>query len=156
MRAVLMILFLLVTNPVYADWQYTKWGMTPEEVIKASRGGLQLVQNSKERNVLVKGYHRTGDYSFVIEFTFSEKRELEKIFLRSTGNDGNADDELKQSLIKIYGIPSQHESYGYPLRIETMVWKSDKYGMVITLNTKDLKPSEITYEPWYSKGPPRL
>ena len=38
----LIVVPLLPLSPAHADWQYTKWGMSVEQVIRASGGQLRL------------------------------------------------------------------------------------------------------------------
>jgi hypothetical protein len=48
MRAVIAVALLWAT-PVHADWQYTKWGMTPEQVIEASGGRVSKIPEDQQK-----------------------------------------------------------------------------------------------------------
>ena len=70
------ILFLYSAN-VYADWQYTKWGMSPDEVIIASEGKAtanDLVKNESIADYaeLVKSNYTTGRLKFRVVFLFDK------------------------------------------------------------------------------------
>jgi hypothetical protein len=54
-----------VPRPAAADWDYTRWGMTAEQVIAASRGAASLVPvDSRYRN-------EDEDYEITVEATTS-------------------------------------------------------------------------------------
>lgn len=58
----------LMVGPVQADWQYTRWGMTQQQVVRASRGAAK-----HEGSKLVAPY-RTGTFDFRVEFSFEADR----------------------------------------------------------------------------------
>ena len=42
---------LLVASPALADWQYTRWGMTPQQVVAASGGKVALLPEAERPRV---------------------------------------------------------------------------------------------------------
>jgi hypothetical protein len=42
---------MLLAPPALADWQYTRWGMTPEQVVAASRGKVALLPEARRPRV---------------------------------------------------------------------------------------------------------
>jgi hypothetical protein len=42
MNTILFGLAMIASAPAFADWQWTHWGMTPEEVVAASYGSAKL------------------------------------------------------------------------------------------------------------------
>jgi hypothetical protein len=76
---------LALTHPTnaVADWQYTRWGMTVDEVVKASKGQLkpcdaQLCSGRELRGakdeVRLIGNYASGQYSFKAYFYFDSKK----------------------------------------------------------------------------------
>jgi hypothetical protein len=78
MRVVVPIaLPLLLVTPAHANWQYTKWGMTPEQVIDASGNTVSKIPADQQRGKsrpgfvgLLSGVYSTGDFSFRVDFQF--------------------------------------------------------------------------------------
>lgn len=78
---------VLTTASASADWQYTKWGMTTEEVITAS--GSQASKPKKPNTVedghivhLLSAPYSTDRFKFKADFWFGRKtRELEMVKL---------------------------------------------------------------------------
>src|SRR5687768_8936635 len=74
---------LALTHPTnaVADWQYTRWGMTVDEVVKASKGQLkpcdaqlcsgQELRGTKDEVRLI-GNYASGQYSFKAYFYFNK------------------------------------------------------------------------------------
>ena len=74
-------LFALVgiPSPALADWQYTRWGMTVDEVITASNGTATKVKDNKDLRVLKMprlAVSQTTDSEavFKVEFYFKDKK----------------------------------------------------------------------------------
>ncbi|WP_141105693.1 hypothetical protein [Rhizobium sp. R693] len=66
---------LCVAPSAQADWQYTKWGMTPDQVIAAAppESGLRWVAKSATNGPYLKGHYGAGEYRFESRFWFSDK-----------------------------------------------------------------------------------
>jgi hypothetical protein len=94
-----------------ADWQYTKWGMTPEQAVKASSGAMKLIPPSSREKPSPMGTVR------VAEGTFQDAGFRFKVqFLTDAGSGGlvcvtYALDDVRQNaafrqmMIKRYGTP---------------------------------------------------
>jgi uncharacterized MAPEG superfamily protein len=64
--AVLLLASPLLATAAYADWQYTKWGMSPQEVIAKSAGAArQMTDAEANGRVIWNRYYAkvTGDYT---------------------------------------------------------------------------------------------
>lgn len=100
-------------NPAYAAWQYTEWGMTPEQVAQASNGKAMLSfgesgDNIKGYNIGNVGSHKSGKYVFRSVFYF-QSNKLILIKLETTSN--NQCYGLANDLMGVYGKPfSQSKS----------------------------------------------
>lgn len=74
----LFLLVLILSSPSFADWQYTKWGMTTEEVRAASNGTATApakpghgFEDETTEGLLTAPY-QAGRFSFNAEFLFSK------------------------------------------------------------------------------------
>jgi hypothetical protein len=115
MRVVVSIaLTLLWEMPAHADWQYTKWGMTPEQVIEASGGTVSKIpagqQPGKSRPgfvALLSGVYSTGDFNFKVDFQFA-KDKLEMVGMNLVEHDRCK--RLQSALLSRYGPPWENRS----------------------------------------------
>ena len=71
MRFRLLVAALLISTPALSDWQYTKWGMSPDEVIAASKTKLKPCtpaackgQSTGRHTALSFGEYRSGEFTF--------------------------------------------------------------------------------------------
>jgi hypothetical protein len=75
-----MIIVMLFPSFVYADWQYTKWGMSVDAVVKASNGiakpDLKSQANSTgfATSLLVAPY-KAGRFEFTAHFLFDKQTQ---------------------------------------------------------------------------------
>jgi hypothetical protein len=70
---------LAFSAPALADWQYTKWGMSVDEVLAASQGTASKVRDKKGERVrelprLALGKTKEGETEFIVEFFFKKKK----------------------------------------------------------------------------------
>ncbi|PXA98168.1 hypothetical protein DMC47_10000 [Nostoc sp. 3335mG] len=69
----LFFVLLLWATPALADWQYTKWGMTPDEVVAASGGTVHRVarqSGAQDTEVEVEGSYVAAGVEFEVKFLF--------------------------------------------------------------------------------------
>ena len=109
---------VLVASPAAADWQWTKWGMTPEEVLKSSNGKASLTDENEIKKwspvqgvngemkiiymALAKAPYDANGMNFRAVFLFSmEASKLECVDL--TVNDVSHNAKLGTELERIYG-----------------------------------------------------
>lgn len=68
-----------------ADWQYTKWGMTPAEVVAASGGAARLQRNEgadiQDTRALAAGHYSVGSIQFAVSYLFDGDDRLAKVSL---------------------------------------------------------------------------
>jgi len=101
----------------WAGWQYTEWGMSPEEVAEASEA------NSESRDV-----HRAGDYRFRVEFSY-ESNERERVTLQL--EEKARCPELAGDMRVKYGKPTEESRS----RIgRSWVWRDQDANNHIVLN----------------------
>jgi len=118
------VLTLVAVCPTRADWQYTKWGMTPEQVIEASKG---VAVPNKDRSLdaadgvlkteLVAPY-QAGAFKFKAGFMFGVDKKLKVVMLTL---QSDSCEELFGSLTTIYGPEQSKNSTIY-------TWWDQKHG----------------------------
>ncbi len=99
--AVIAVGLAFSTTAANADWQYTKWGMTPDQVIEASTGQAEritpLTREYRLRGKWVRSSHKFGDWAFDVVFRFDVNSSgLNMIKLRL--KDKNRCDSLVSAL----------------------------------------------------------
>jgi hypothetical protein len=109
-----LALAMVTATPAAADWQYTKWGMTPEQVT-AESGGKAVETTAEEQkgnahpagvksDVHLKAPFESGRFQFVAFFYFSAPGgRLVGVHLNLKNAELGA--ELLASLRKKYGKP---------------------------------------------------
>ena len=141
----LVALCLIVTiSPANADWAYTKWGMTADQVAKASGGSVKLLTGAEQQTVATNMRHEAeGTYSdggvpLRVKFTFdpTNGNGLNCVFYAvADTKDATA---LKNLMLKRYGQPSQE---GGLFGMTNLTWnKPDD----ITLQISDDDPAFVT------------
>jgi len=103
--ALLLVAALTLATPAHADWQFTKWGMSPEQLVKASDGKAMPTTRAEiaERlePVLLKMPWQSGDFQFMAYFRFkANKLDLVRLDLQQ-GDPGT----LLVALKRKYGEP---------------------------------------------------
>ncbi|HHP7229598.1 MAG TPA: hypothetical protein ACFCUY_01915 [Xenococcaceae cyanobacterium] len=98
----------LTTRSALAEWEYTKWGMSVEEVRQASEGAaipLETPQTTDDgQQTLLKTNWNPGQYEFEVLFNFvGSEPKLSELVLISQGKTIGLVDELKQR----FGLPTR-------------------------------------------------
>src|SRR6201996_2047215 len=80
-----------------ADWEYTKWGMTPEQVVSASKNlakeGSDLHPDSDGNVTKLVAPYRSGKFSFEAQFGFDAADKLSSVTL--VLNDKSTDMDME-------------------------------------------------------------
>lgn len=128
MRAGLFAFLLLIISvaSANADWQYSKWGMTVDQVLAASKGQLKKCsavcdkQSTDGTEAQLYGPYSSGDFEFTAFALFDKKtRKLASIRLRLDNNDKAQ--ELMGALRSKYGEP---ETKSRTQVLNLAVWRS--------------------------------
>ena len=105
---VMTFVWISSLNTANADWQYTKWQMTPTEVITASGGKVVSTDEQRSRKGpnkgLLKGNYASGQFQFKVVFYFNENTNLLSV-IQLTLLDPTLGYTLEQSLVAKYGKP---------------------------------------------------
>jgi hypothetical protein len=99
-----------------ADWEYTKWGMTPEQVAAASKGEVKVVpvpQRYKDEDnhweIAAQGTHIDGALRLDVGFAFdTQSGRLKCVLYNALGDQATP---LKDVLVKRYGPPQSDENF---------------------------------------------
>jgi hypothetical protein len=146
----MFLLGLLGSLAVRADWQYTKWGMTPEQVIAASRGAATLT-TADERvaesptngsgDALAKALYRAGESQFDAYFLFKANR-LVSVRLDLKDPTPISSGVVRRALQLKYGEPiSQTQTSGF----STVTWRAADEQVTFML-LGDGKSTSVHYQ----------
>ncbi len=119
-------------GPALADWEYTKWGMTREQVATASSGRLgtcdtrcRIYSGSTEVAGLV-GSYRKGEFEFTAFAMFSPASDA-LVSITLVWQDGRSDALLK-AMFAQYGDPAEFSATN---EISTAVWFGKEYDIIM-------------------------
>src|SRR5258708_6817611 len=121
------IALAIATSRVRADWAYTKWGMSPEQLAKASSGAVHVIPEAERETVPgadlrtgAEGTYSDGDLPLRVKFSFDPtKGGLNCVFYAVVDERQNS--ALKDLMIKRYGEPS-HKSGLPAIGMTTLNW----------------------------------
>lgn len=107
---------LVAAGPAAADWEYTHWGMTPEEVAAASGGAVTALPEDKRENIeaagmtnAAEGTFTSGDLTLRVGFSFDN--EDGGLVCVAYGPTAVADNpKLEAYLRQRYGTPANESS----------------------------------------------
>lgn len=126
MRAILATTFLIsLVPPAAADWQYTKWGMTADQVVAASKGQMKRCsavcdkQTTANSTALLYGAYQSGDLPFTA-FAFFDNQTKKLVHVTLRLDDPAKGNEMIGALRAKYGEPAS-ESRTQVLYL--MVWR---------------------------------
>lgn len=105
---------MLCAPAALADWQYTTWGMTTDEVVSASGGAAHPNQDrsqdpSPNMALLTASYEALG-FSFDVYFVFDPAGRL--FFVDLDPSDPSQCDAIRFALTNTYGTPEKTGSFG--------------------------------------------
>ena len=154
-RVSLCLCMVIVPMSARADWQYATWGMSPEQVIAASKGVAARADNpfvarNGERGLLTAPY-ATNNIPFVVHFWFTVGEP--KLIRVSLGTQYAADcPNVSSLLFSIYGTP-QVSDLGPP---SSLRWRSDATGNFIAFSQYGDTRCVLDYYPIPLPGRPGL
>jgi hypothetical protein len=134
-------------TPAFADWQYTRWGMSSDEVITASKGSLKRgdgqksAQNSDTRQAT--GSYVTGDLEFDANLWFGPDG-LRTVSL-SLRDDKKCQD-IQRDLLGKYGTPVERSGG----TVQRLMWADREANNRVALVTTGLGYCQLSYEPLIS------
>jgi hypothetical protein len=147
----LLALTLLWPFTASADWQYTTWGMTPEQVQKASKGVAveTTAKELKDNSPAGGGYtakltapYKTDAFQFKAWFIFDKEDKLSQVTLDLVGGNPYSAIALLRNK---YGLPASDMSGRVP-GFEFWGWRLPTDQILVTF-TDDGKSLGIMYSP---------
>lgn len=94
-----------------ADWAYTHWGMTPEQVAQASGGAVHVIPEAERRTITeadlqtgAEGTYADGAVKLQVKFGFDTNTGGLSCVIYAV-QDAAQGDALKEAMIKRYGQP---------------------------------------------------
>jgi hypothetical protein len=119
----------LLPAVAHADWQYTKWGMSPSQVAKASKGASIAAtddeakdNSSRDGSNIVKltASYTAREFTFKAFFGFDKNDKLQSVSLHLVGGDPHS---LIGTLHDKYGKPDREPR---PDLMRLWSWKTSK------------------------------
>ena len=145
MRHLFAVLLILCTAswpvPAKADWEYTKWGMTPEQVASASKGAVKIIPQAQRKRIDeakmesgAEGTFTDGELRLHVVFSF-DTSGAGLVVVGYNVLDAAQNDLLKDWLTRKYGPPQSKG--GIPaIGLTTWDWqKPDEIEMNISTGT---------------------
>lgn len=131
-----ILAFFALSSSAYADWGFTKWGMTLEQVVQASEGRVTRYPSSQVDGestfvglttlARLNGYSVAGFNFPKVNFSFDGSKRLASVEL-STGN--NQFSALNRALRSNFGVPVSEKGGMLP----TAIWNDRSKGNSIRL-----------------------
>jgi hypothetical protein len=139
LRAALLCAILTVSAHARADWQYTKWGMSPSELRAAAKKANVQLKNVTSPKFVSRGFlyeARYGTSKFDFHTTFSFHPKEKKLRLVSlTLEDVHQCRELASELKTVYGEPKMTSTLQITARKE---WLDEaNNNRIILISDKD-------------------
>ena len=133
--------------PAEAHWQWTRWGMSPEEVVAASRGAVQLgpPPSGKTYENLTgraRGVYTEAGASFDAYFHFDAEVRLARVALERTGGTDCA--ALHNRLLAELGRPAKSTRQSFATIDQ---WQDRARGNLVGYVLVGQLPCTITYGP---------
>jgi hypothetical protein len=149
----LLCVLALAATPAHADWQYTRWGMSVDEIKQASHGAAgplvpddaRYVRPSESRfsdvrfpfHALLAAPYTSGRFDFRALFYFDDAGKLSCVELHARG-DGRA---ILAELEAKYGAPIKT----YHDAISDIVTWQDETNRIMVTRIGDL--ADVNYRP---------
>lgn len=136
-------------GPADAHWQYTKWGMSAEQLLSASEGsatvgsGVKSVQGDAVKGA--SGRYATGSYNFDADFWFGASG-LSMVSLKMRDNVQCLG--LQRDLLAKYGEPVEKTGGA----VQRRMWPDKAANNRVVLITTDLNFCELQYAPLVSEA----
>jgi hypothetical protein len=131
---------MLAPTVAWSDWEYARWGMSPDQLARASGGAVTVLPPEQRKKhpafgseTAASGAYAEGALRMKLSFSFDlTNGGLTCIIFTEAG--APQDELLKQSFVRRNGPP--HETGGYKeAGMETFAWsKTDEIGLTLMKN----------------------
>ena len=130
------LFLVMLSTPASADWEYTRWGMSPEQVAQASGGAVKVLPPGKRRHhpapfsseTAAEGTFTEGALRLEVSFSFDlQSTGLTCVVLNSSGQD----ELLRQSFFRRLGKPQSTDDHA-AAGMKTFTWRGkDEVGLTL-------------------------
>ena len=132
MKGLFSSAIVMAATPALADWQFTRWGMTIEEVIVGAGGKTTINEDrskdtSEELVSLLRIDHTSGGFDFVAFLEFDRNKTLARVSLEPKSSDTCG--KLPFALSSTYGPPQTKSGNAVS---EVLKWWHAETGNVVT------------------------
>jgi hypothetical protein len=158
-RTIIALAALLAATAAHADWQFTQWGMSPEELVKLGQGNIVASRGGNTPNaggttmavdadrVLASSYNVEG-VKYQALYYFKADRLFLVALIPNSVEDGFKTSKL---LDASYGAPDREERMGinenYSGCIVRRRWRAPKDGNLVSFFNLCGTRFEVRYEP---------
>lgn len=139
---------LALSTRAQADWEYTKWGMTPAQVIAASRGAVHLITpehrlgpTRPDVETCAEGRFVDGRLHLKVSFSFA-RHGTELVLVNYLVEDAAQNNLLRDRLVHIYGMPAPSGDAD----MGSGIWRHAGHD-VIDLSISDESPASVVQHP---------
>jgi hypothetical protein len=136
--AAAFISVLAASAPARADWEYTRWGMTPEQVAAASGGAVKVIPKAERRKVEAMGMENGAEGQFTdgplrLRVAFGFDIAKDSLRMVTYGVLDPAQNEMfKDWVIRRHGPPQQQSAIPV-IGLESFSWTAkDELNLMIT------------------------
>ncbi len=143
-KILIMLGAMTLASQASANWQYSKWGMTPAELIAASNGqataasGTKSAQGSETMDAT--GSYTAYEYQFRSMFWFGSNG-LSRVSLSL--RDDQQCTELRRDLLGQYGEPVETTGTS----VQRRLWSDKERSNAVALVETGLGYCELQYTP---------
>lgn len=146
------LLLSLIASPVNASWEFTKWGMTPEELVRAAPNKVRFSsegcdEKSSPTKKVFTGYWAAHGVVYVVCYIF-EDNKLHKLMLVTDEKSKHLEylsNKYKDAFMKINAVENNVLPSGVRRRRTINMWVTEEGVVMFTLIVDDgVVTSEIT------------
>ena len=127
----------MVYSSAFADWQFTRWGMTAEEIVAASSGRAQLIPEGDREGKSTSSYDAialskffSGPFKFDVTFG-ARKGELTLDTVSLKLEDPTGYRQLRETLNAKYGPGREEKPRNKQVKITRTIWNSETDTIVL-------------------------
>jgi hypothetical protein len=109
-RYIMLALAIAAVPTAHADWQFTRWGMTPSEVVEAGKGTVTTVpedqvsgRSFRTLRCTLEQTYKAGDMELRASMCFDSSGKLTKVSVEPTEKGGAQCGILETELTRKYG-----------------------------------------------------
>jgi hypothetical protein len=105
---ILLVLACCGASTAKADWEYTRWGMSPQDVVEASKNVAKEIADPRPDSAgnvtKLTAPYQGGDYSFEAQFAFDPADKLASVTLVMKDNSVEMDEFMDMGSMGMEGM----------------------------------------------------